>query len=123
MLRQGCENLRNTVKCRGRGPNHGTLPLRGKQAERPWQIFGFYSEREELPVSEEKRKEIQYNKKKKKRMDVLKQRQEQFYTLLKSYLGVVLTSPGLIKFFFFFFFFFSPLKTRGGARVKELSLK
>lgn len=55
----------------------------------------------------------------KERMDVLKQRQEQFYTLLKAYLGVVLTSPGLRK----IFFFFSPLKTRGGARVKELSLK
>ena len=66
-------------------------------------------------MSEKKRKERQ--KKKKKRMDVLKQRQEQFYTLWKAYLGVVLTPPGLRKFFFF------PLKTKGGARVKELSLK
>lgn len=97
--RQGRENLSNTVKSWGRGPNRSMLPLRGKQEERPWQIFGFYSEREELPVSEKKRKERQ--KKKKKRMDVLKQRQEQFYTLWKAYLGVVLTPPGLRKFFFF----------------------
>lgn len=113
--RQGRENLSNTVKSWGRGPNRSMLPLRGKQEERPWQIFGFYSEREELPVSEKKRKERQ--KKRKKRMDVLKQRQDQFYTLWKAYLGVVLTPPGLRKFFFF------PLKTKGGARVKELSLK
>lgn len=71
-------------------------------------------EREALPVSEKKKER---KKKKKKSMDVLKQRQEQFYTLLKAYLGVVLTPPGLRKIFFFF-----PLKTKGGARVK-LSLK
>ena len=56
-------------------------------------------EREALPVSEKKKER---KKKKKKSMDVLKQRQEQFYTLLKAYLGVVLTPPGLRKIFFFF---------------------
>ena len=64
--RQGRENLSNTVKSWVRGPNRSMLPLRGKQEERPWQIFGFYSEREELPVSEKKRKERQKKKKKKK---------------------------------------------------------
>ena len=53
--RQGRENLSNTVKSWGRGPNRSMLPLRGKQEERPWQIFGFYPEREELPVSEKKK--------------------------------------------------------------------
>lgn len=33
-------------------------------------------------------------------MDVLKQRQKQSYTLLKAYLGVVLTPLGLRKIFF-----------------------
>lgn len=47
------------------------------------------------------REKKERKKKKKKRMDVLKQRQEQFYTLWKAYLGVVLTPPGLRKFFFF----------------------
>lgn len=106
MPRQGCENLRHTVKSWGRGSNCSTLPLRGKQDERPWQIFGFYSERKRRASSVREKKE---RKKKKKSMDVLKQRQEQFYTLLKAYLGVVLTPPGLR-----FFFFLSKLKEELG---------
>lgn len=46
----------------------------------------------------------------------MRQKQKQFYTLLKAYLGVVLTPLGLR------IFFFSPLKTKG-ARGKDLNLK
>lgn len=113
--RQGRENLSNTVKSWGRGPNRSMLPLRGKQEERPWQIFGFYSEREELPVSEKKRKERQ--KKKKKKDGCFETKAGAVIHFMESLPGSGFNSSRVKKVFFF------PLKTKGGARVKELSLK
>ena len=59
-----------------------------------------FRKRRASSVREKKERKTE-EEKKKKRMDVLKQRQEQFYTLLKAYLGVVLTPPGLRQIFFF----------------------